>query len=87
MDDNDDMDDVDDAALITVGGGASSSDHLPLSAITKLAKDSLPDSFRCAADVPLLVRACVSEYVQMLTAQANEQATAGWRTISAMSTT
>lgn len=44
--------------------------------VTKLIKEQLPEGLRCHADVAPLVQACLSEFLQMLTAQANEKATA-----------
>ena len=69
------MDDADDDADL-VGSSSSAADHLPLAAVAKLAKESMPDGLRCGTDVPLLLQACISEFVQMLTAQANEKASA-----------
>mmetsp|Transcript_15050 Transcript_15050/g.48407 ORF Transcript_15050/g.48407 Transcript_15050/m.48407 type:complete len:147 (-) Transcript_15050:201-641(-) len=58
------------------GAGASSSDGLPRAAVAKLVKERLPPHLRAKPDVAALLSEMAGEFLQMLTSEANEAASA-----------
>mmetsp|Transcript_5241 Transcript_5241/g.16824 ORF Transcript_5241/g.16824 Transcript_5241/m.16824 type:complete len:172 (-) Transcript_5241:105-620(-) len=58
------------------GAGASSSDGLPRAAVAKLVKERLPPHLRTKPDVAALLSEMAGEFLQMLTSEANEAASA-----------
>mmetsp|Transcript_36947 Transcript_36947/g.86315 ORF Transcript_36947/g.86315 Transcript_36947/m.86315 type:complete len:154 (-) Transcript_36947:200-661(-) len=52
---------------------SSSEQGLPRSTVAKLIKDVTPPDFKCSPDAQALLNECLSEFIQMLTAEANEQ--------------
>ena len=70
------MSDAEDDEPISAGQSTSeASTSFPAATITKLVKDNLPEGTRLAADVTPLVSACLSEFLEMVTTQANAKAT------------
>mmetsp|Transcript_23669 Transcript_23669/g.72353 ORF Transcript_23669/g.72353 Transcript_23669/m.72353 type:complete len:117 (+) Transcript_23669:87-437(+) len=73
-------DDMEDEGLV---GGSASTEVLPRSIIAKLVKDRLPPSLRAGNDTIALLQECTSEFLQMVTSEANDACSeAGRKTIS-----
>jgi len=59
-----------------LGSSSRADTSFALATITKLVKEELPANVKCAADVAPMVQSCLAEFLQMLTAEANEKAKA-----------
>ena len=79
----DDFGDDDDAEPIAGGGGEGAA-SFPTATITKIIKENLPSGTHIGADVAPLVSACMSEFLEMITSQANQKANQKRKSESAM---
>jgi histone H3/H4 len=66
------------------GGGSDSAASLPAATITKIIKENLPVGAHVGADVTPLVSACMIEFLEMITSQANQKANQKRKSESAM---